>query len=97
MSNFKISKDLTVAIQFYQLMRSDVFNQLARCLPIGTRVSFNIMHGQINCSTGVICKYEINTVGQACIVVWHEQAKSGSRYRNRTVQVAQILSILGAL
>ena len=76
-------------------LKTAIQNQLSRLrelYPLGSRLNFTIMHGQKNWSTGIVAAYETSIYG-GYVIVEHDQAKPGSRYKYRTVYVEKIISI----
>lgn len=69
--------------------------QLARLrelYPLGSQLVFTIMHGQKTPSTGEVIAYQASNYG-GHVIVRHDQAKPGSRYRNRTVYLHNIIGV----
>ena len=60
--------------------------------PLGSQLEFTVMHGQKTPSTGKVIAYEASNCG-GHVIVSHDQAKPGSRYRNRTVYLYNIIGV----
>ena len=60
---------------------TELLVELENHFPLGTKVSFMIMHNQKNLSTGVVVGYRPN----GKLNVRHIQAKHNSRYSHREV------------
>ena len=71
------------------VMRAEakMISALQEKYPPASSVSFFIMHGQVNPSTGIVVGYD----GQGHVRVRHDQAKEHSRYRIRDVHFRKIL------
>lgn len=63
-----------------KISRELVF-EMEKEFPVGTRVAFMIMPGQVNPSTGVVVSHR----GDGYLSVKHSQAKKNSRYSCRGV------------
>lgn len=65
---------------------------LEKIYPKGSRVWFNIQHGQVNPSSGTVTGHEPSRWGGS-VVVLHSEAKPRSRYRYRRPSPTQIVRV----
>lgn len=66
--------------------------RLRELYPLGSKLTFRIMHGQKTASTGQIVGYESSSFG-GHVIVNHDQAKEYSRYKRRTVYINNIINV----
>lgn len=85
-----MDNELTATAEKIKAAQAAQTSRLRQLYPVGTRWAFFISHGQKNPSTGKVTGHVPDIYG-GHVVLDHEQAKAGGRYRWRHVHPDKIL------